>query len=994
MFAVVSPITFVDQIATNDFPTIQYLPNNFGGAHVFFDDYEHIVVFNDYAISGDLIWDQFLGIQVPRVQMYFEKQVGTPKRPNIGGYVLGANGSMQQNLEYTVSNITNYYDTFTVNENSDFISYARALLGYRENVKYMQEIGATPKSQFLFYKGLIQNKGTRGSITAFTNASSLNAADVDEFWAYKLFEFGENRTKASYLLNLQPSDTVLSQMKLEFVVDGETAGSTFTPITNSDTSRWLEYPNQRAAITANSNVSFELKVDGIDDVTLLPAKGFLTNWYCKHKAADQVKIFLDNTNRATIKNITSEQITLPFNYPMGVGALVVYLNGVMTTNFVELSSNRISVPGSLDGTVIVGLTRATLKEGTHYKRINNRIVQFIGDPTLFGELDMIRYVADVERCLPVSLLDKVSQTTVADMVTWDPANGQYTDEVSLTVDVFSNTDPAVYNTIPDQSRLDATHYWNTPEQGSVWMDTSSYRFAPYNDAVAQDTETRLLNWGRMEDWSLPTAYVWIGTAVAPADWTDGTTYQQVFQRTRATGTITFNNNVGAIAGLTLADQTEVIFVGSASPLADSTIYVLSATSGGFHVLDQSGNVITGIANGLSWTVMKASFDENWTTVQNLSSVIECAEIGSSTNIQSGLPANTEYSMYLDGVFVQDGYTNADGTVDLEADTIQDIAIQPFATQLTLYNKTGVLDGLPTTKPDAFELTGETIQQYVTTPYVVTTVYNESSNQPTQYYYYWVTGSSVTVGAGYLTSQVQSFVNKFTKPYVVFSKPVVRNDTYALSQLVAIGISGLVSDTNRYVLRLVRDDTLRDRSYVDSSGNLLRPIHSEWKLFRQNQDSAVDRILWDKMVSAIIGYHVSDTTIDYTTPVPALDRAAYDKLNGTNTRYGMEAGQAFCDGAQAKVTIMAELNDPDTDFTPNDVDLFLATHSMDTDKDVVAFLNDLYLTFAPARVNQIFFAVMMDALSIVGANYSTGLIKTSGIAVSSSMPLNVNGALDG
>lgn len=995
---VVSPTAYVDQIATNDFATIQYLPSNFGGAHVFFDDYEHIVVFNDYAISGDLVWDQFLGIQVPRVQMYFEKQVGTPMRPNIGGYVLGTDGVMQQNLEYTVANITNYYDTFTVNENSDFIGYARALLGYRENVSYMQEIGATPKSQFLFYKGLIQNKGTYGSITAFTNASSLNAADVDEFWAYKLFEFGENRTKASYLLNLQPTDTVRSQMKLQFVINGETAEDTFTPITNTDSTRWLEYPNQRTAITANDNVSFELKVTSITNaITLLPAKGYLTNWYTKHEAADAIQIMLENTNRATITNIATEQITLPFSYPMGVNALTVYLNGQLVTNFTELSANRINVPGSLDGTVIVGLSQAVLTEGVHYNRINNRIVQFVVNPTVLGGLTLITYSADVERCLPVSLLDNVTNTTVADMATWDPANGQYTDEVALTVDVFTDTDPAVYNTIPDNSRLDATHYWNLPEQGTVWMDTSSYRFVPYNDAVAQDTQTRLLNWGRMEEWSAPTAYVWIGTAVAPTDWTDGTTYQQVFQRTRPSGTITFTGNVGVVSGVTLVDQEEVIFVGSAAPLGDNTIWVVAATTGGFNVLDQLGNVITGITDGTSYTIMSASFDDTWTTVENESSVIECSEIGTATNIPSGLPANTEYSMYFDGTFCQDGYTNPDGSVDLDTTaTTPLIAANPFATQLTLYNKTGVLDGLPTTEPDAFELTGELAQLFVTTPYVQTTVYNESTNQATNYYYYWVTGSSVTVGSGgYLTSQIQSYVDTFTKPYVVFSNPVMRNDKYALSQLVAIGISGLVSDVNRYVLRLVRDDTLRDRSYVDSAGNLLRPIHSEWKLFRQNQDTGIDPILWLKMVGSILGFQMTDaTTVDYTTPIPALDRVAYDKLNSTNTRYGMDVGQAFCDGDQARVTIMAELNNPNTDFTPNDVDLFLATHSMDTDADTITFLNDLYLTFEPARINQIFFAVMMDALAIFGANYSTGLIKTSGIAVSTSIPLNVNGALDG
>lgn len=991
MLTVVSPTAFVDQIATNDFATVQYLPNNIGGAHVFFDDYEHTVVFSDYAISGDLVWDQFLGIQVPRVWMYFEKQVGTPKRPNIGGYVLGKDGVMQQNLEYTVANITNYYDTFTVNENSDFIGYARSLLGYRENVGYMAEIGATPKSQFLFYKGLIQNKGTLGSITAFTNAASLNAADVDEFWAYKLFEFGENKIKASYMLNLQPTDTIRSQMKLQFAVAGETIDSTFTSITASDSTRWLEYPNQRAAIQANDNVSFELKPDTITQVTPLTAKGFISNYYVKHDAADAVQLILASGNRASFSNVSSEQITLPFSYPMGVNALTVFVNGQVSTNFTELSMNRINVPGSLDGTVIVSLAPAALKEGVHYKRINNRIVQFLIDPRSLT-LNLVRYVADIERCLPISLLDNVSRTTVADMVTWDPTNGQYTDEVNLTVDVFADTDPAVYNTIPDTSRLDKNKFWNLPEQGSVWMDTSSYRFVPYNDAVAQDTQTRLLNWARMEEWSAPTAYTWIGTAVAPSNWTDGTPYQQVFQRTRDIGTVTFANNVGTITGVTLTDAQEVIFVGSAGPVIDGMIYVLRANGNGFNILDQVGNVITGFTNGSSWTVMSASFTNPWTTVENLKSVIECAEIGTASNIPSGLPANTEYSMYFDGVFCQDGYTNADGSVDLDpVATMPLIAANPFATQLSLYNKTGVLDGLSTTEPEAFELTGETVQQFVTTPYVTTTVYNEATNQATNYYYYWVTGSSVLVGSGgYLTSQIEAYVNKFTKPYVIFSNPVIRNNKYALSQLVAIGISGLVSDTNRYVLRLVRDDTLRDRSYEDSDGNLLRPIHSEWKLFRQNQDSNVDRMLWNKVTEAMVGYRLSDPTI----PVPALDRVVYDKLNGTNTRFGMEVGQAFCDGEQAKVTIMAELNDPTVDFTPNDIDVFLETHSLDTVANIITFMDDLYATFTPARVNQVFFSVMMDGLSKVGANYSTGLIKTSGIAVGSSMPLNVNGALDG
>lgn len=990
-FSTVNPVAFANPVVTNDFATIQYLTDGIGGAHLYFDEYEHIIVFSDTAISGDLIYDPFLYIQVPKLSIYCEKQVGITKRPNIGGYILSADGSMMQNLEYTVANINNYYDTFTVNENSDFVSYARALLGYREDVSYLANINTSPKSQFLFYKGLIHNKGTLDCITAYTNASILNSAEIDEFWAYRSHLFGQNDIKTGYLINLDTEDTVRSHLKLEFVAGTETAEAFFTPITSQDSTRWLEYPNQRAAIIAGDNVSFDLTVDGIDTVTLLPAVGMMTNYYIKHEAAIGVQLLVTTSHRQTFSNVANEILTLSFSYPVGAGALIVYLNGEQVTSTItELAENKINVPGSLDGVVIVVTRSVPLIEYIHYTRINNRIIQFNINPTTYGDFELIRYSADVEHCVPVSILDNISGTTLEDMTTWDPQAGMYTDEVALTVDVFADVDPAAYNTIADLSRVNNTMFWTLPQQGTVWADTLSYRFVRYNDTVAIDTSVRLANWGRMEEWSAPTIYTWIGTTVLPIDWTDGAAYSEVYQRTRDTGTLTVAGGLVTITGITtLMDGDEVVFFNVPTDLTQGVGYTVTANGANWIITNSAGAVVT-LVDGDTCTVYKATFTDTWTTVARQQAIVECAEIVGLPSITTSITANTEYVMYLDGVFIQDGYTDPNGLIVLDADTMTAIATSPASTQLSISNRTGILDGLSNIQPDDVDLTNEALQQYIGYPMVTVSQYNETTNVAEQYYYYWVTGSSVTVGSsGYLTDTLQSYISTYTKPFVTFSKPVYRNSALALSQIVAVGVSGLVSAENRYVLRLTRDGSLRT-SYLNDQGKLLKPIYSEWKMFRQNQIFKLDRRLWDLITEAMIGYQLADPTVT----IPALDRVVYDKLNGTNTRLGYDYGQALLDADQAIAAITAVVNDPTIDYSPNDIDLFLATHDLTTITNIITFMDDMYTTLTAPRLNQIFFAVLTEALSNVGSNFSTGIIKTSAISVKGSMSLNVNGALDG
>jgi len=152
---------------------------------------------------------------------------------------------------------------------------------------------------------------------------------------------------------------------------------------------------------------------------------------------------------------------------------------------------------------------------------------------------------------------------------------------------------------------------------------------------------------------------------------------------------------------------------------------------------------------------------------------------------------------------------------------------------------------------------------------------------------------------------------------------------------------------------------------------------------------VQRALWDKVTSSIVGHSVTDPTI----VVPSLDRAIYDAQHGTSTRFGLNNDQAFVDGARALETILAHLNSATIVYDGVDIDAFLVRYNFLTKADIVTTMNAIFMTFPAKYVNMLFFAVMNDALSDHTVDYSQGLMKTSMISLSGTYAMNVNGAQD-
>lgn len=188
---------------------------HFGGAKVQISKYQHVLVFNNYTITGAYIYDPYIGMNVNRFTVDFYRASVQTFRPNLGGYML-YNGAFVRNIEGTIADMSTYYsayDQITQTKQSDL---SKRLLDYEGEMDFLQRLSVTPSTYFTFYRGMLQSKGSSASITAYINSRRFIDAKVDEFWAWKVGEFGSSLPKQYPEFNLTAEDGTLDDIRWYF----------------------------------------------------------------------------------------------------------------------------------------------------------------------------------------------------------------------------------------------------------------------------------------------------------------------------------------------------------------------------------------------------------------------------------------------------------------------------------------------------------------------------------------------------------------------------------------------------------------------------------------------------------------------------------------------------------------------------------------------------------------------------------------------------------
>lgn len=757
-----------------------------GGAKLSIDGYEHVIRFNN--TDDAILYDDFLGIFTRKLRFTMRTKREKNMKPTVGGkFLIG--GKQLTNIEASASSLQNMYDTYKVNENSDIVQAGRALVGY-EPIQYLKDMGITPKSQFLFYKAMIQQKGSTNAINAFINLKRLIDARVDEYWAYRINSFG-SQTTGSTEIWITPVDTSVDELTLSLVNDVEYIGFKWLNIDNA--SIWRGYPLLPSDVRAkgyeiNSNrtilhdddlnhnqliVAWDSVVDDINvQLVRNPKVCEVVVDVVRPNIVLDIGEFIPNTKCVTVSIQRANVTYTPYT-------IIEHNNGTVDVVGIRLGDDS----GVLEvgDIVVVVIGNSTLMVDAHYQLLNLRTIKL--DATLFSsyDFDSMPYrlvvsgtTVDVENIGSVKVVDVLSKAVVEVIHYWDPINN-YHHPMSDNIVDYQGADPAKYTHIGSVDQLSSNSVmWMDGFVGTVWLDTSLVKYKPYHDSILFSHSAQKAMWGNLEDWSSVTAYEWTQSVVRPQEY--------------------------------------VGYAESSGLLLGTPKYKVQRR---FRQND-------------------GTFIDNWTTIDTFFATRNLLTDVSSVTLPSWVAIGDTALIVVNGVTVKTIQVAAP-VIDLSTFNIN--AVNYVTLVVPRYNPTDEdLEFDPTIKDDL----SKTVQYRFEYDYVQKVQYAENGIDEIVTYYFWTTDTYTSHNSTTLQHIEQEWTSPTTPWFAVMDG---KHD-----KMVFKGLFGVASDVFRYVIRFTKFGELYNDNH--SQWRLIR-LHQSTKIDQLLWDRLVDTCVgYDKDLNPI------------------------------------------------------------------------------------------------------------------------------------------------
>jgi hypothetical protein len=952
---------FIQPDHNNDLEILKNSPLDnihIGGVHIFIDGYEHVVIYENYSTEGFLIYDPYIGLNTPKFGMVFDRQREFTLRPNIGGRFLHKNQKLVHNIESKTLDLQKAYDTYTTSESNVMTTQSRKTIGYTGNKSYLDALRVNDKSQFLFWKGMIQAKGSVSAITAFINSRRFVDAKVDEFWAYKIGEFGDAKTKQWPELNLKIKDALSNEVKFNF---DSTPLEHFTSISAVDETRWFNYPSQRSYMKSLGNVfyfssdvkeespTFLYKVNTPiqpGDLTFTSAVGTLTE-------GNDFKLLVDSSNNGEVVEFTVDVREYGLITPSLAGSWFIKTE----KSFDDVSIlKRLTGNNSDTATSNVVDYDEPLVEGTDFEIVNGHIVKFLINPTSLNGLRIYTQIPAFSKHNPLKLIDKKAGVVIETFQFWEPERGEHYKMIENMVDFENHKDVATYNSSSEVSNINKG--WTDVEVGRVWLDAKSYGYVPYNDTtIYADIDERIRLWGRLAEWSDVKIYQWTESDISPDKWDELAKIEEkdtnIPSDIRKTGRVlervykrTFHDPNGILPDQFSAFLENKILVDSIKSFNPAFTWVLDT---GLQL--KAGTLVE----------LKKVFDKE------LARFYECqyyingfavkTDIILENEILNGDTYTFDVKVVMDPSLIS-GIQNADHVklIHFGYDKKDKDGTRIYPT------KEEIDDGL----------------YKIETPHSKITKTLDDGTEKTTYFF-WVESKTILNEHNITLKDLKGFFGSVPTSFGILQGHTDKgNDEFGrvlpdrYDKLIIKGLAGRVNENERYVLRICHNFTLRDDINDYSNELSLKNNHEQWVLIREAQPFHIRKDLWDKVTESMIG-----ETFD-GSPVPSLDRIVYDSKYNTSTQYGLGKGQAFVNKDLAIATFKDDLFNPNNDFQPVDINSFLTTYNFDTKENIKLIMDAIYNNFRSDVVNRLFFSVLHDALTT--QKEFAGLFKTSAVSI--------------
>lgn len=497
--------------------------------HLLTSEYEHVALFDNYSTGTTLFYDAFLGQSIDNIFLEGRKQRVPTGRLDFGGhYLLG--GEMKRNIESSVSSITKLYETADTTAALPEVARARASLGFQHK-GYFDLRNSTDQAEFRFWQGMISRKGTNYAVDAYINSSKYATASMDEFWAYKIADYGDARKGSQPEMRVALTD-VVARGRTPYV--------------------FLE-ENEEANLI---NCGYEIRSFGTNSFD------FYTIY--SPEVAESVESYFDPRNTVII-SATDEARWMSYNDLSSMQYIPLELIIESPLRNVEVGSlvtilGKDKKPVRADVFEVFNkITGQTYYERGEYnsddesygypsfERINHSTIKILGP--LGNGYDELPYDVDGYDTATVfvraygppissfspSQLYNYSKNVLAkdDLIWWDPARGSHHPLAISQIDYTQNKDPASYNSVDTTHKRNNDKVWGVGEVGKIWWNDKGLEWQPYSDTkIYANNNDRLNRWGALAEHSSIELYEWISSDVPPNQYAGEIALTRLMQRRR------------------------------------------------------------------------------------------------------------------------------------------------------------------------------------------------------------------------------------------------------------------------------------------------------------------------------------------------------------------------------------------------------------------------------------------------------------------------------
>ena len=171
--------------------------------------------------------DYALGETVKYKEFYYSAKLNVPGSEKFNEsewFKLGdkPESKLVPNWDYQANQFADFYDLDTDSFDISTQTFAQHLIGYQKR-QYLENIINNDVSQYKFYQGMIQDKGTQNSLNKLFDVLAANDQDSLEFyeeWAIRLGQYGASEgfeeveyilEEEKFLVNPQPIELVFSE---------------------------------------------------------------------------------------------------------------------------------------------------------------------------------------------------------------------------------------------------------------------------------------------------------------------------------------------------------------------------------------------------------------------------------------------------------------------------------------------------------------------------------------------------------------------------------------------------------------------------------------------------------------------------------------------------------------------------------------------------------------------------------------------------------------